>query len=346
MTQDRNAGRSAGARARLVAEGIAFDHPDPTLGAAVEEAKLGLVTAPAVGAQAGSTRRSSIQRVLRPLGALAAGAFELARRDIEELAESMARAFLVGRYHAWSGDAASLAGALPEAVATVERNSAAHAAALVARDLLSLAEATGDADAGLRLRRAMRGASPDQPVESWLAGEGGDDTGAETLRSFMEGESGPATAAWTRLAAGRMTGDGPPVPDPWILPLLGAGLLGAEPDAARGRLRLRLHLPAAWERWAARRIRMADAVLDVAVIRSAERAEIAVEQTDGMLPVTILLEPIVHADRVSALVDGRPAALTPRRVRRHLVVPVQLVLDQPRRLALAMNGAAPRDDEQ
>ncbi|HSJ14279.1 MAG TPA: GH116 family glycosyl hydrolase [Longimicrobiales bacterium] len=118
------------------------------------------------------------------------------------------------------------------------------------------------------------------------------------------------------------------------------GMLGAEPDAFRGRLRLRPQLPAAWDRCEFRNLRVGDVSLTLRFERHHEHLVFRVEQVHGAAPLTVLLEPVVAARTVrAARVDGVPARLTVRPFGGRLLVPVQLVLDAERVLEVEIEPA-------
>ncbi|HEX7120650.1 MAG TPA: GH116 family glycosyl hydrolase [Longimicrobiales bacterium] len=109
------------------------------------------------------------------------------------------------------------------------------------------------------------------------------------------------------------------------------GLLGAEPDAAKGRLRLRPQIPEAWDRLAVRRLRMGDATVSLDYRRDGDRHTFRLVQEAGSVPVTLIFEPMLPARRLAAArVDGEPAELDPRPHGERMLVPVQLVLDAER----------------
>ncbi|HEX6307384.1 MAG TPA: hypothetical protein VFZ69_04295 [Longimicrobiales bacterium] len=107
-------------------------------------------------------------------------------------------------------------------------------------------------------------------------------------------------------------------------------LIGLDPDAARGRLRLRPRT----DRFAmlhARHIRFGDASLSLCAERDEGGLLIRLEQESGSIPVTVLLEAVVAAGN-RAEVDGRPADLMLRPVEGGNLFPVQFVLDHERSL--------------
>lgn len=260
----------------------------------------------------------------------------------EPAADPLVHACLAGRFHAWTGDAHAAASWLGPAVRVVERVES-DVTPLIARDLLALAEALGDVAAATRLRPRMRGADPDRSADAALLGAAdGERTGTTShaagpeapqmttiLENLLAGRTDAGVAGWTALATDAGATDAL-----WLPHLLAVGILGIDPDAARGRLRLRLHAPRAWTAWGATNIRVGDARLEVRVSRDADHLEISVEQSEGPLPLTLILEPILHATIAATRVDGTPADLAIRSRADAMVAPVQLVLDAPRTLAL------------
>jgi hypothetical protein len=113
--------------------------------------------------------------------------------------------------------------------------------------------------------------------------------------------------------------------------------IGIDPDAARGRLRLRPRLDLLNELHV-RRIRFGDGSVSLLAERRDAALSIHVEQDTGSIPITVLLEPFL-TEPGSAMVDGRPAELIPRSVDGGLILPVQLVLDERRTLLVRARGA-------
>ena len=116
-------------------------------------------------------------------------------------------------------------------------------------------------------------------------------------------------------------------------------LLGPQPDAARDRLTLHAELPAGWRSCVIRNLHMGDAAFDARLQRDDGALRIEVEQTEGALPATLILEATVRAPVARVEVDGRQADLALRPAADHVVVPVQLVLDAPRMLEIGLQDA-------
>jgi hypothetical protein len=139
------------------------------------------------------------------------------------------------------------------------------------------------------------------------------------------------------LAACRIVAFDPLLADSVAGPILGLALdvLGAAPDAARGRFRLRPVLPLGWLFMEVTDLPMADARIRLRMARTPAGIDIEIEQTQGAMPINAILEPVVVARAlVGATIDGQPASLVPRPLGDRIRVPVQLALDHTRRLYL------------
>ncbi len=109
------------------------------------------------------------------------------------------------------------------------------------------------------------------------------------------------------------------------------GMLGAEPDAEKGRLRLRPQIPDVWDRLDVKHLRIGDTSIDLAYRRDGDRHIFRLDQTSGAVPVTLVFEPMIAARRlVAARIDDQPAELDPRPRGERMLVPVQIALDAPR----------------
>ena len=147
--------------------------------------------------------------------------------------------------------------------------------------------------------------------------------------------------------------------------------LGIDPDAARGRLRLRPRLDET-DDLIARNIRFADGSVSIHAVRERDVLTIRVEQDAGSIPITLLLEPFVRGTG-PATVDGQAADLVPQTaavnaaqtgsLRTHgagaagpaasaaqshgtgsgTIIPVQLVLDEVRTLVIREDTALRED---
>lgn len=340
----------AGRMRRLSTHALALAHPDPRLSTAVENAKRAVVeqldaSAPPAG-------------LIEAFAALVIGDHALARAAIDAWATHHAAAgpaagpvgaWATARYFGWTGDAGGARTWLPAAVAALQALAGAALATRrdespapgdlvpgpsipeLSRDLLALAEALGDAPAAQTLRGLARGADPNRSAD-------GATTGLispvvrTSLEDLLDGRTDAGIAGWTGLAL-----DPPPGSLPALLAILAAGVLGIDPDADRGRIRMRLHVPAAWPTWSATNIRIGESSLDLRVQRDVRTVEITVEQTAGPLPLTLILEPTVQSAIGDVLVDHAPATLALRPYPDRVVAPVQLVLDAPRILTLTLN---------
>jgi hypothetical protein len=126
-------------------------------------------------------------------------------------------------------------------------------------------------------------------------------------------------------------------PDVVLAPLsaLVDGLLGAGPDAVRGRLLLRPAPPADWERYSVRGLRFGEASVDLAYERDGSRHQFRVDQPTGAVPIRVIFEPLVPGRAVvGAWIDGTSASLVPRPHPDGILVPVQIVLDHERSITI------------
>ncbi|HSH44378.1 MAG TPA: hypothetical protein VK966_00845 [Longimicrobiales bacterium] len=178
--------------------------------------------------------------------------------------------------------------------------------------LADAAEAIGESRAAERFRITK---GPKGGVQEVRDGPGG--SGPAPLRLGPGGQVMDATTA--SAVVGRVV----------------RGLLGAEPDATRGRLVLR---PRPEEHgFSAGGIMVGKAVVTLHYSRAGSRHTFRLTQERGGAPVNVVLEPALPGERlVSAMVDGQPAELDPRREGDRVVVPVQLVVDHPREVALEL----------
>ena len=107
-------------------------------------------------------------------------------------------------------------------------------------------------------------------------------------------------------------------------------LLGVAPDAARGRLRMRICLPDWIERLKVFNIRMADALVELRYVRQNGAQQFVIEQVAGAMPVRLIFEPTFDAPLQSATVDDTAAELNVQPHGHRIVAPVQIMLDNKR----------------
>lgn len=241
---------------------------------------------------------------------LACGDFEAVLALLRAAGPAPALPLFVARYIRWTGDLQSAAGIWSRVLASLEQ---------------TLADAVEPA-----LRH-------DTCVE--LAGTA-TDLGDAPLAARLHRIARSAAVAPSRSIEAD--------PDTAIVCDTAFNIIGIEPDATRGRLRLRPRLDRLDELHV-RNIRFGDASVSLRAAREHDRLAICAEQEAGSIPVALLLEPFVTGPR-SATVDGQPADLQPRQVARPpglrwatrdsahpaggTILPVQLVLDDARTLVI------------
>ena len=317
---------------RALEQGLRLDASEPEPGRALAWASAEL----AVGAPLGKRRRQSsgTARSGRPDGAARPGVDVAERAGAalalgdRGLARAVVRGFdgesadghdlrLVARYHAWTGDLAMVKDIWPDVRDAAERLLGAGRSAPEAvlggrveelcRDLGVIAEDMGDEALATRLRESgSLGAGTDAGTDSGAASA----AGAASI-DIPEAECAASS----------------------LVDAVVRGLLGVEPDAARGRVVLRPRLPEAWTWCDVRRLTVGDASIDLEYVREGDRHSYTLLQTRGGPPVTLIFEPELAGGAVrGAAVDGEPAALEAVRVGGRLRVPVQVVLDGERRV--------------
>jgi hypothetical protein len=107
-------------------------------------------------------------------------------------------------------------------------------------------------------------------------------------------------------------------------------LLGAAPDAPRGRLRLRVCLPDWLDAMTVYNIRMADALITLRYQCTDQGVRYAVEQVAGAMPVRLVFEPTFTKPVTGAFVDDVAAELNYQPHGNRVCAPVQLMLDHER----------------
>jgi len=269
--------------------------------------RLLLVRPPALGAalalavQRACARRIAVAGRDIPLldARLACGDFDSVRVLLGAAFPDPALPLFVARYAMWTGDLQSAAGAWAAVLASLDLTAEDPMSASLRRtasiEIARTATDLGDAPLAARLLGDARNAGP-------VVGTPGPDP--------------PADAD----------------PDSMMISDVAFNVLGLEPDAVRGRLRLRPRL----DRFAeieALNIRFGDGSVGMSATRERAAIVLRIEQESGAIPMTVLLEPFVDGP-VSAEVDGRRADLPPRSTDGGTIVPVQLVLDQVRTLII------------
>lgn len=229
---------------------------------------------------------------------LACGDFDAVRTLLRTPTPSLVLPVFVARYVTWTGDLAAAAGAWDAVLASldlpVDRTSATlHRTACV--EIARTATDLGDAPLAARLIGNARR----------------HDTSADHPNDVA-----PPNADR----------------DSMLICDVAFNVLGIQPDASRGRLRLRPRLDR-FEELEAHNIRFGDGSVGISASRAGETIVVRVEQDAGAVPITVVLEPFVN-NPATADVDGSPADLTPQIVDNGTILPVQLVLDQARTLTI------------
>lgn len=257
----------------------------------VHPPEVGAALARAVSRLTAAPLQLSVRELPRVSAHLACGDFESIRARIRTAAPDPALPLALARYVSWTGDLQGAAAIWPIVLSALE-------------DVLA---ANGDAVLRQRTAAALQGPATD--------------LGETALAARLH-----------RYAREHVASSAPEHVDPDVKVICDVAhvLLGIDPDAARGRLRLR---PRLGERdlLDARHVRFADGSVSIRAVRTAAALEYRVEQVEGSIPLTLLLEPFVD-DPIRAEVDGHTAELVPQSVEGGVIVPVQLVLDDVRTL--------------
>jgi len=263
---------------------------------------------------------------------------------------------LAARYVAWTADLGFLHGQWPRVVAAcravLDRDGAltgrASRAAAALNELANAAEALGDAGLTAELRdraAALRAGAPHTlPAASDAA-----DAWPGVLPPMFEGDHPAPDGMFHRwrgwLARGvedlrGAWGDPAAWPDhaastAAVPGVLVYRLLGVRPDAVRNRLVLRPELPATWDRFEVRGLRMGEASVALAYERAGGAHAVRLDQEEGAVPVRVIFEPALPGRRLlAASVDSQPAELDARPFRGRVRVPLQVVLDHERSIEL------------
>ncbi|HEX6694558.1 MAG TPA: hypothetical protein VF035_07685 [Longimicrobiales bacterium] len=310
--------------------GISIASPEPGLDEAVEWAKQRIAVAPL-------EPKRPIDALAAALGALGANDADVARAMIGRLAKSPADYLIaLAHYFAWSGDAPFVGMEWERAQAAVHELlrtgpdgepalwvEAVSRIAAVARDVGQTAFAT-DLDTVVRRERIVHAATLRE--SHWLAAADHPATTAwlhfargEDVRALRRLENAVARARYDLTDPARV-----------LVPVC-LGLLGLEPDATRGRIRIRPRLPDAWSYLDVRGIPIGDAAVAMRWQRQRGRHVFTFRQERGPVPLRLIFEPLLQpAARLVAAVDGVAATLDAVPHHGRMMVPVQLALDAER----------------
>jgi hypothetical protein len=118
------------------------------------------------------------------------------------------------------------------------------------------------------------------------------------------------------------------------------GLIGFTPDASRNRVQLRPAIPSDWSSLEIDNLRCGDGTLGLHYRRDGDKHRYCLLPGSGAVPLRVVFEPQVQANRVSAvLLDSQPATLDLRRNGDGWVCPVQIDLDAERTIVVDTTAA-------
>lgn len=255
---------------------------------------IGVALAQAVAGVTAGPLRIDTGALPQASARLACGDFESVRDLLRDAVPDPALPLMLARYIRWTGDLQSAAGIWPRVLTALEHVLAPDADPVLQQHTAALLQGTAT------------------------------DLGDAHLAARLHRHARNAAATFA-VEKGRD-------PDVDVVCDVAHHLLGIEPDASRGRLRLRPRL-GAYAALDARHIRFADGSVTLTAAHEGSTVQYRVEQVEGSIPITLLLEPFVEQPR-AAEVDGRPAGLVPQTVNGGIIVPVQLVLDDVRMLVV------------
>jgi hypothetical protein len=346
---------------RLAAETVSLESPNPALDRALGWACVGLadrvVEVPGVGRWLvpgygpAPLSLETAAGVRGALDCLVTGQFETARVVLTSLARFQAPSggipsmwaepgsladlsggdptdswlylLLLGRYLAWTGDVPFVGAAWPGALRVLGFLRQVGTPA-------GPGSGSGSGQTGTTWGGAIRGAALEALVG--VAEAVGDGATAGRLRGEWGAGAGGGAGGGVSVPSG-------PGGDEVIARL--RALMGAEPDATRGRLVLRPRPPAGWDAVTVRGLTVGDSAVTLVYSRGAGVHRFRVRQDRGAAPVRLILEPELDGRFVAARVDGVLAELEPvdvgvdgGRVR----VPVQVMLDHERVVEVEMEA--------
>jgi hypothetical protein len=241
---------------------------------------------------------------------------------------------LVARYLAWSGDRETVTSEWERIDGAIEVGLAEEGGDPLRRVTLSamehVAEDLGAGGIAARLREAA-GTADAEPGEVILD-----------------------SAFWREIDVDALPGQGLPVhPDPagcpdraldMALPVSAFiyGVVGAFPDAPRGRLVLRPRPEPGWSSLAVRRLAVGEAAVTMEYRVEDRTHRFVVHQDRGGSPLQLVLEPELPGGRVAAAtVDGVAADLEPVEAGDRWRVPVQIALDHTRTVMVELEAGSP-----
>ena len=203
---------------------------------------------------------------------------------------------------------------------------------------LPMAGQAAETPAGSLLRLLLGGAAPGAKAPPSLPPS----THLGCWAHILWGNVDEGYAAWRGLLGQGMTGQpygrgawdppsAPPGRNPAAAKLLAGlayGLLGLEPDAPSGRIRVAPAMPRVVTRFQVRQLRVGEARFTLRWARDGAVHRIHLEPTHGRVPPMVILEPSFPLSRIDAVrVDGAPAALEAWSRKGRSGVQVQLPLD-------------------
>lgn len=324
---------------RTLQSTLSLEAPGTPVSDALDWARLSLASETVEDRAIGPGRRLSERSLRIALAGLAIGDPSVARslilaaavgpavnatgaRDEERSAADARWLLLIARYLAWTGDrvlmkeqwervrsrAGPIMRAGPES-ARLSRDLRRRAL----EELAVAAEDVGDRALARRAREAVGDETP-APAVRW----------EPVVPGGLGGIPGGADIALESAA---------------VIEDLVEGVLGAEPDAPRGRLVLRPRLPVTWSTCVIRGLSMGEVVVEVAYRTEAGSHRWAVRQRRGGAPITLIFEPEMPGVRLAgARVDGVEAELDVVVVEGRVRVSVQLVLDHERAVEVEIEG--------
>ena len=292
--------------------------------------------------------------------ALTGGERDLARALLVHSPPSVADAEARARWMAWTGEPRPLLDARPDLDAIL-----GEAPQAVRARVADAAEAAGDEewaaalrtavarDGGRRLptlaRPATGAAQGDDrqgsAQEAVAAFDGGAPESVEQLRSAVAALRSPEPEAalallrsaltWMRRGASGADGEIAGA----TLQLLVEGLLGIDPDAAYGRIKVSPCLPESWDSFHVRGLSVGDAVVDMEMTREDRAYRFALRQRAGGAPVTWIFAPRLPGTGIARIrVDGEDAMVDSRPVGRRIEPRIQIPAERERLVEIELTS--------